>query len=220
MEQKLASRTILSVWPANMTADRFHTHQDSAGRQIGGMLRYVLIGAPKGEYRTLKVFDCYQFERDWAQEEEAYIPRFIPCDVVADDLYREWAMNRIGGNKGFLPGVIVCEGEEPTAAEKSKADKLQSNYFQWLVDDGTTMFSRGDLNGITDLHRVAAKWLGIDLPWVKSYDERVKFVECPHCFSQIDSRASVCKICLREVKASAPPPMIEPERITASRSKP
>lgn len=203
MKQSYASRTILSVWPEELAAHRYHTTLQDSGRHEGGSRWYRIEGCPKGEFRTLQVFDAFQITRDYEREED--VQRIIDCNVIADDLVREWASNRLGGSQGHMPGVIMCEGASPTAEEVKLALDRQTAYFQWLCDEATSMWSAGDKGGVGDLHRKAGKWLGLNLQWVNSYDSRPELKECPWCFTMIDGRSKVCRQCLREVKSGELP---------------
>jgi hypothetical protein len=74
---------------------------------------------------------------------------------------------------------------------------MQTNLFNKLFQDGNTSYTAMRYGEITDLHRVAAKWLchdRDDLPWL-IIPKQVKQKDCPACAERIAAKAEKCRVC-------------------------
>lgn len=178
-------RTLLSIFPIAQSLTLRHE----------GYKTYELPAVKKGEHALLAVNDTFSWNRDFSKEEFMLYPAPIPGQVVAENLIQAWAHGKIGTSDGLGPGIILLEGTKPTPAELELANSVQESYFRHLIYEADQKFiQEGGLN-ITDLHRVAANWMGLnDRQWIKPIVE-INLVNCPACAEQIRAAAKVCKHC-------------------------
>lgn len=92
-------------------------------------------------------------------------------------------------------GVFVAAGEKPTQLELSQARERMENYYRHLVEDGDGKYAANrdmSRNGITDVHRRAALYLGEEREW--AYVARRK-VDCPFCSEKVVPGVAICRSC-------------------------
>lgn len=223
------SLTIASVFPLERKAQRdYHPEMD------GGRTGFVLEAAPKGEFRTLKLTDCW--ERIVSDESQVsnpvFVPRLVKVDTIAACLLKEWAINIAGTRTGRRPGIMVIAGDTPTEAEMKTLTEMQAAYFDGLINEASAFAAKHDWKSIDELHRVAAKWRGHEAEWVNDLGQKAERKECFYCAEKIMARAKVCKECghtqpefaavvpdapapQKAVRAPIPPPMKPPAQVSA-----
>lgn len=146
-------------------------------------------------YTLIRVCDTFVWTRDFTQDNEMYIPHPVPARAVAQDLVSAFAGDALKGDGGSGPGVAIIEGDEPTNEELLRVRDSQTRYFRTLVNDGHTLYSKGQIKDISDLHRAAAKWLGANnLPWLPKI-EQVSVKKCAACGNEIRAEALRCQEC-------------------------
>ncbi len=146
-------------------------------------------------YCLIRVFDTFCWTRDFTQDSEHYLPHPVAAGNVARDLASLWSSDALAGDGGSKPGIRTIAGEEPTAVELAELREMQTRYFRTLVNDGHSLFSKGQVKDISDLHRQAAKWLGANnLPWLPKI-EQVAIKKCVACANEIRSEALRCEKC-------------------------
>lgn len=214
--------TIASVYPMRCEATR-----DYGNTQAGGRTIFVLEPAPKGGFATLTVSDMWQRIQDidamnasGRQVQKAF---WVDVESLARDLHAHWAMQRIGTASGFRPGIKIIAGSTPTQAELDEMNAVQRGYFEGLYHEAQGLAAKFKHRDITDTHREAARWLGLDAPWVANIGASHDWKECQSCFEKINAKATVCRVCRSEqpnaVKAPAkqplPPPVKTPAQVAA-----
>jgi hypothetical protein len=224
-------KTIASVYPIQCTAER-----DYGETQAGGRFKFALEAAPKDGYTTITLHDMWQAQHDFegrsSSGRQTMKAFFVDVDSLAKDLYNQWAIQRIGTGTGFRPGIMIIAGQEPTAEELAMMRGQQRGYFEGLWHEGVALAAAHKWKHITDTHREAAKWLGLDAPWVANIGQSNDWKKCVACREKIDIEATVCKVCkerqpgYEEVSAPAapekksksplPPPIPPPLRATAT----
>lgn len=146
-------------------------------------------------YALIRVFDTFVWTRDFTQDSEQFLPHPIQSVRLAQDLVSLWSSDALAGDGGSKPGIVAIEGVEPTAAELQGLRDSQTRYFRTLVNDGHSLFAKGQVKDISDLHREAAKWLGANnLPWLPKI-EQVQMKKCAACGNDIRSEALRCQVC-------------------------
>lgn len=146
-------------------------------------------------YTLIRVFDTFVWTRDFTQDSEHFIPHPVTAANVAKDLVSLWSSDALAGDGGSRPGLRSIAGEEPTPVELAELREMQTRYFRTLVNDGHSLFSKGQVKDISDLHRSAAKWLGANnLPWLVKI-EQVEMKKCVACGNDIRSEALRCEKC-------------------------
>ena len=134
--------------------------------------------------------------------------------VVAENLVRAWTRGRVGTEGGLGPGVLICQGLEPSHDEVAQARALQTAYFEFLVNDADAKYAREGAKDIEADHRLAAEWLGVqNREWAKPITPASNKA-CPACGEDIKSTALVCRHCRTDI-----PKYIE-DRATAGRKPP
>ena len=194
---RFTARTLViaSVYPLECKAQR-----DYGFTRSGGMTEFVLPAAKKGGYSTLKISDMFQRIQDvdamTASGRQTNKDFFVEVSSLAKDLYTHWAVQRIGTGNGFLPGIKIIAGEEPTAEELAEMNAMQKGYFEGLFLEGQAYAEKHDFRQINEIHRAAATWLGLDAKWVANIGEQHKgWKECTACFEKINALATICKVC-------------------------
>lgn len=203
--------TICSVFPRPMVAARNYNPAVSGGRSI-----FRINAAPKGEYRTMTISDCWELiQSDRSQiGAPAYDPRMVLVQDIANCLLNEWAVNIAGTRSGQRPGIKVIAGPEPTEEELADLNAMQSAYFDGLINEGVAFAAQHDWRSIGGLHRDAARWRGVDqseekYKWVNALGEQSEKKECHWCAEKILARAKFCRYCQKEqptADSAAPPP--------------
>ncbi len=167
-------------------------------------------------FALIRLYDTFTWTRDFTQDSERYIPHPVPARLVAEDLYRSWASDVLKGGSGAGPGMLIIDGAEPTPDEMSRARQTQTLYFRTLVNDGHTLYSKGSVKDISDLHRAAAVWLGANnLPWLPKI-EQVEIKKCIACGNDIRKEALRCEKCNADLPdfyrkyAIIPDPLLDP----------
>lgn len=192
-------RLILSVFPLPQSLELRHE----------GLKQYYLPAAPKGKYSTLLVHDTFAWNRNWHADAFELFQAPISAASVAENLIQRWSNGLIGTKDGLGPGIMICAGLEPTPEEIDVVNQRQSDYFSSLINEADTLFGREEFTAITDTHRLAADWMGVnDREWAKPIT-RVEMRACPACAEQIRGAAKVCRWChtdLREFEKGAAAP--------------
>jgi hypothetical protein len=146
-------------------------------------------------YALLRFPDTFAWARDYTQDKEVYIPHPIPCSLVASCLCQSWASDAVQSDGSAGPGIMVIADDKPTPAELEQVRERQTVYFRRLINDAHTMYSKGNVKDISDLHRVGAKWMGANnLPWLPKI-EQVEMKLCVGCGNEIRKVALRCEKC-------------------------
>ena len=187
--------TIASIYPLECKLQR-----DYGFTRNGGMTEFLLPAAKKGSYSTLKISDMFQRIQDvdamTASGRQSNKDFFVEVGSLAKDLHTHWAVQRIGTGNGFLPGIMVIAGDEPTEIELGTMNAQQKGYFEGLFLEGQAYAEKHDFKQINEIHRAAAVWLGVDAKWVANIGEQHKgWKECTACFEKINALATICKVC-------------------------
>lgn len=199
-------RTIISIFPLERRLWR-----DFGPTIQGGRTEYVMPAARKGEFSKLTVFDAFQRVLDPMKSEPGK-PGFGPFPEsainIANDLLHHWVDSVIGTQGGFKPGIMLIEGDDPTPAELAALQANQQRYFERLVHEAQHFAESNQEKMITDVHREAARYTGYrpadgESNWVADMGTNTK-KECIACFSPIDSRATICRICRAPQGSDAP----------------
>jgi len=110
-------------------------------------------------------------------------PFMISAREIADDLTQDLHDH----------GVFVCAGARPRDEELAEAVGRRDGFYQRLVAEGDTMWSRGhSFREISDLHRRAAIALGLEREWAYV---PVRLIDCPICGEKVKPWVAVCRHC-------------------------
>jgi hypothetical protein len=184
----ITRRTIVSIFPMELEATLRH---GPVGTNKA-FTRYVMPAAPKDGYTTLVVEDGQEWIMNWEIRELRPAPH--SATSIANSLVHLWTSGTLGADSGFKPGIMLCAGDTPTEEELAHLREQQTRFFRALIDDGHAMFNRQEFKNISDLHRAAARWMGVRVPWLVQL-EQAQEKKCAACGENILTTALVCKHC-------------------------
>lgn len=187
-------KTICSIFFQPRTTTRpYALQQTTPGSNTPGGYnhRFSIAAAKPGEYETCIVPDVmYEYQYIFKGKTMSS-PVF--ADHVAPCIVGEWR-DVVNHNEGG-PGIFICAGDTPTPAELKSARARQSLWCEKLVNEAEGAWINGKRDEIKQLHRDAATYLGrLSFAWMQD-DGEVVLVNCPSCYSKINSAASVCAVC-------------------------
>lgn len=173
---------VFSVFPLAMRAER----------PFNGFSAYTLPASrgPKDVTRC-DVPSAFQLvptgDGTWTE-----IPVF--SDAIAEDILHEFSA-MVGQEEGYGPGIWTQDSPDPDPEMVEANVQKQAAFFEFLCNQADGLDKQGKQTEITDLHRMAARWLGYnDFKWLEKLRPKA-LKECVACYSQIDARATICPIC-------------------------
>lgn len=91
-------------------------------------------------------------------------------------------------------GIMVIDGDEPTAAELAQMVEAQQNFFQDRYNAGQEAWRSGALRQIGDIERIAARWLNLHTvaEWVNVTESSAQMRECISCGGSLTPTATSC----------------------------
>ena len=215
------TRTIVSIYPEPLVTTLNIGPTMAAGNTI-----YRLDGAPKGEYRILSVADGFSPIIDYqacqvvGRNPMTSVPE--PAEKICRELVRQWTTGA-GSGAGNHPGVMMIAStdmtkQEPTKAELTHLQAVQSRCFEWLVLEARAFEANHKWTSINEKHRIAGKWLGLKDKWIAEVGTEMDKGVCAFCFSALlNPRATVCAICHKDQPTAPaakqmplPPPIAAP----------
>jgi hypothetical protein len=176
---------------ANISDQEFHSDQ-------AGLGLYTISACPPGEpctrtrvYGRTELYDM----GDDRKGERYWSARLIAKSVIAEhnpdaDLRRY--------------GVFLCAGDEPREDELREAAARRNAYFREQVEQADALYARAPNRPelISDVQRRAARFLGLDRPWLVKI---APMQECPVCGEALKAGVAMCRYCsavLDEEKAA------------------
>lgn len=166
-----------------------------------------------------------QFYKGWNE----WIPAVVPSESLAQDIVRGFVSSNLevtlGGEQPVGPGLfsvsgsydreekIIREGYDERKAvewvrrefkeELARAHRGQDLWFQLLVRRADDEWNKTkNPRAISDVHRSAAKRLGVEREWTKDIIHQVES-KCPACRQNVDPMALVCPVCKHVINPSA-----------------
>lgn len=166
---------------------------------FSGITEYALPAAKsQTDITCLKVTNAFQL----SQIADEHVEKPVFAENIARSLMNLWSQCVLGGEEGLAPGIWLSYSPVPEPEDVRVATEKQTAYFRWLVNQAHDAYLAGRRADITELHRKAALWLGMeDLPWIEEINQKI-LKECPACFEKIDSRATVCPNCKTPIEAT------------------
>lgn len=205
-------RVILSIFPLEQTLELRHN----------GVTKYICPAATPGTHVLIHVPDTFAWCKNWTMDPPILYQAPVPAQVVAENLVNAWSARMIGAREGLTAGVMIIAGETPTTAEIEEVKNRQEAYFRQLISIADDFETKGERHNITDLHRVAANWMGVQgRAWAKPLRE-TRYVPCPNCLEDIREGARICRFCQSDlVKAEVNnKPGVEPKALRPVALKP
>jgi hypothetical protein len=113
-------------------------------------------------------------------------------DVVEQLTTKLWEAD--GPGRAY-PGIGICKGERPDAAEIADALAIQRRYFALLVNNAREMERLDKRKDIQSKHRLAGRELGVTgEKWLLD-DSKASMKHCSWCAEWIDQSARKCPKC-------------------------
>lgn len=145
---------------------------------------------------ALQVTDTFQWILDIHHRgsKHHYVPMLIEAQKVAEALVEEW-LRGLATSTGKA-GIGIYDPGSGLSMEDQAAQlrQIQEQAFIEKIRQADIAHGANRLNEITDFHRVAAEWMGVERPWFKPIFEVVtKF--CPGCTERIPQGSKRCRYC-------------------------
>ena len=142
-------------------------------------------------YTLLNLYDTYQWCTNYAHDRMEPLP--IASGIVAEALERIWISGR--RTESGRIGIQVLNNDEPIERQVDNLWANQTAYFRSLVNEADKFEMDRDRKYITEIHRTAAAWIGIETrPWCRPLEER-RSKRCVACAKDILAEALVCSEC-------------------------
>lgn len=178
-----------------------------------------------------------QFYKGWNE----WIPAIVPSESLAQDIVRGFVSSNLevtlGGEQPICPGLfavsssydreekITREGYDEKRAvewvkkefkeELTKAHRGQDLWYQLLVRRADDEWNKSkNPRAVSDVHRFAAKRLGIEREWTKDIILS-SITKCPACRQNIDPMAIVCPVCKHVINPAALKKLNEDQNVFA-----
>ncbi len=202
-------RTIISVYPMELE----YTLRTGPIGSPENFTTYTLPAAAKDGYVEIEVEDGKEFIMNWEAEPPHLMAAPKSADVLAQDLVRLWRGSGLGTGRGNYPGISVLDPDRPKGEQIEELRKVQTRFFNDLVDEAHSHFNKGPdgLKHINEQHRVAARWLGLNVPWVVEIRAQRQIKTCPACGEEILAAALRCKHCTTNLVEWYQQPGMNPE---------
>ena len=186
----MPTATVLSICPFETTEIK---------PIIGGY--YKVPAAPKDDFILLVINDSAYIQRLPATDHNITVP--VPAYTIAKSIVDDFINTVIEATDDAGPGMMWFEGTvtrpEVTLKRKSDLEELIKRQLRWFenlckkADDDWNQYRKSGL--ISDHQRYAARYLGYKPEWLIEYNQHSGMIDCPGCYSKIDSRAAVCMNC-------------------------
>jgi hypothetical protein len=142
---------------------------------------YHIPACPKGEPYALLLLSARPDALDLGDNRR--FPFVISAREIADDLLQDLHDH----------GIFVCAGPRPTKEELASAAVRRDAFYVRLISEADVMWARGhSYREISDLHRRAAIFLGMEREWAYV---PLRMVDCPACGEKVKPGVAVCKHC-------------------------
>ena len=142
---------------------------------------YHIPACAKGEPYALLLLSARPDALDLGDNRR--FPFVISAREIADDLLQDLHDH----------GIFVCAGPRPTKEELASAAARRDAFYVRLISEADVMWARGhSYREISDLHRRAAIFLGMEREWAYV---PLRMVDCPACGEKVKPGVAVCKHC-------------------------
>lgn len=191
------SRTIVSIWPMEQTAQRSLFKPSTPYNQTN---TFTLPAASKEAPRLLTIG---HFKQDFHLGEMIKpIPVQINDEDIARDLVATWADYKGDGLRG-RPGIWLTEIENPTVEKVKASDEYrkavheQDEFAQAIVMEARELFRQKHYGSITRLHFAMADYLKIQGEEWQTYKPQASgsTKNCMFCTAVVPAQAIVCPNC-------------------------
>lgn len=162
---------------------------------------FKIPAAPKDDFVVLVIDESFYNIRLPATDNHIKVP--VPAHHIARSIVDDFRGSVVESSDNAGPGMMWFDGEltktEVKLKFKNELELMKNQQEAWFVnlckraDDDWNRFHQVGL--ISDHQRYAAKYLNYNPDWLINYNPKEGFVDCPACYSKIDSRAIKCASC-------------------------
>lgn len=162
---------------------------------------FRIPAAEKDDFVLLEIKESSYIQRLPATDHNITIP--VASHHIAKSIVDDFVNTVVEADDSAGPGMMWFNGrvtrEEVLAKHKVELKALQAKQIKWFEN----LCKRGDddwnqyrkLGLISGHQRYAATYLGYKPEWIADYNQNDGLIDCPACFSKIDSRAAICLNC-------------------------
>jgi len=119
---------ICSVYPAPLASEPFH--------QIHSIPRFFFEAVPRGQFRSMRIYQSKTVQRDLTIEDEAHGIFDTDMRALGNDIIRHVAQGMPGSREGTCqPGVMMLPGDVPTWEEFQLMRAMQLEWFRARVKE-------------------------------------------------------------------------------------
>lgn len=142
-------------------------------------------------YTLISFCDTFQWVPNYERERQEPLP--IEARIVAEARENMWVQGQ--RTRSGRIGIKVLNRNEPFEEQLRFLWDGQTDYFRSLVEEADKSELERDRKYITQIHRAAAAWLGIEnREWFRPMGEQ-HMKKCVACASSILAESLVCKEC-------------------------
>lgn len=162
---------------------------------------FHIPAAKKDDFVLIHISESSYIQRMPATDHSIVIP--VAAHHIAKSLVDDFVNSTIESAEDAGPGMMWFEGALNKADiikdHKQELNDLRARQVRWFenlcrkADDDWNQYHKIGL--ISTHQRYAAEYLGYKGPWVINYNMNDGLIDCPACFSKIDSRAIICLHC-------------------------
>ncbi len=118
---------------------------------------------------------------------------------LANSFVNDLIQSLVGVNipAGVMPGIGISDTPRPSGTLINKLLEQQTRFCNSMVQEGNNFHTRQEFNRITPDHRAAARWLGVDAPFVVKAHNPLGTKQCIACAEEIKAEAKICRYCNR-----------------------
>lgn len=198
---------ICSIYPGEVEPQRrnYGPTRESNGkgavRSTLFALQPVVRGSKPG-YVVLELSDCFEDIIELSQlsvgNTKGKVPKPVNVEQIVADLIAVWTGGLVGVPQGAKPGIMQIANSTPQQKELVVMRDQQTQYFEYLFNEGERLDSEKDWKNITAPMRLAATWLERPRRW--SHNALAAGSSpCPLCTKVIPGEAVVCPECTNQI---------------------
>ncbi len=196
---------IASIYPGELDTVALN-HGPSPSPKTPRRTVYKLTPVPRDQARTkpcvIEVRDGFEDVLDLMgiQSGNKYMSKPVDSAETVGCLLKYWTGNMVGVPPGASPGIIEISNTLPTQAEFREMFERQTQYAEFLFQEGERLNRENNWKEITGAMKVMARWIGRETIWATP-EQANKMENCPACGELIPPKVAICKHCHTKLRA-------------------